>query len=112
MNINYMSFILTIILILKSDNFIYGKLNKLLKVEHKNSCVNYIYLYKIQDDECGQCKVNKTFVKYAKLFSELFFESLERKKIRSFLFDKIFWFSFIINGRTVFTNCFFCSFKC
>ena len=66
-----MSFILTIILILKSDNFIYGKLNKLLKVEHKNSCVNYIYLYKIQDDECGQCKVNKTFVKYAKLFSEL-----------------------------------------
>ena len=69
-----MSFILTIILILKSDNFIFGKLNKLLKVgqtKNKNSYVNYIYLYKIQDDECGQCKVNKIFAKYAKSFSEL-----------------------------------------
>mgnify|MGYP003335861896 CR=1 FL=1 len=71
MNRNLMSFVLIIILILKEDSFIFGKLNKLLKMEQRNLCKDYVYLHKIENGECGQCKLNRMFAKYAKSFSKL-----------------------------------------
>lgn len=62
-----------IILLLETESFTFGEFNKFLNYK-ENPCAieeTCVYLYKIKDDECGQCKLNKRFIKYAKSFTKL-----------------------------------------
>lgn len=62
-----------ILVLLKTESYTNEYL-KLGKTKNKNLCViddNYVYLSKVEDGECGECKLKKVFAKYAKLFTKL-----------------------------------------
>ena len=40
-------------------------------MKRMNCCRTTIYLYKIENGECGECKLNRIFVKYAKSLGNL-----------------------------------------
>jgi hypothetical protein len=73
----YNLYIFIILLLLETESFTFGEFNKFLKlqgIQNTNPCAieeTCVYLYKIENDECGQCKLNKRFIKFAKSFTKV-----------------------------------------